>query len=190
MPTKPAFMWARSAQESRLLIPGESNVAYSPPGYLIFVRNGTLLAQSFDLGSLQLANGAVPLPDHGGESSSALGSTFVGLFSVSGNGVLAYAAGGYAKAQPTWYDRKGKVLGVIGEPAEYGTVTLSPDEKRVALERTGAAAGVWLLELATGIPTRLTFNGDEADPVWSPDGRELVFTRTVGQPASKGDRKQ
>jgi hypothetical protein len=67
------------------------------------------------------------------------------------------------------------VLGVIGEPAEYGTVTLSPDEKRVALERTGAAAGVWLLEVANGIPTRFTFNGSESDPIWSPGGRELVF---------------
>ena len=48
------------------------------------------------------------------------------------------------------------MLVAIGEPAEYGTVTLSPDDKRVALERTGAAGGVWLLELATGIATRLT----------------------------------
>jgi eukaryotic-like serine/threonine-protein kinase len=162
------------AQESRLLIRGESNVAYSPPGYLIFVRDGTLLAQAFDLGSLQLANAAVPLPGHGGESAPALGWPY-GLFSVSGNGILAYAAGGYANAQPTWYDRTGKVLGAIGEPAEYGTVTLSPDDKRVALERTGAAAGVWLIELATGVATRLTFKGSESDPIWAPDGRELVF---------------
>jgi serine/threonine protein kinase/Tol biopolymer transport system component len=169
------YLGTVGAQESRLLIRGESNVAYSPPGFLIFVRDGTLLAQAFDLGSLQLANEAVPLPAHGGETAPALGSAY-GLFSVSGNGILAYAAGGYANAQPTWYDRTGKVLGAIGEPAEYGTVTLSPDDKRVALERTGAAAGVWLLELATGIPTRLTFNGSESDPIWSPEGRELVFT--------------
>ena len=73
-----------------MLIRGESNVVYSPPGYLIFVRDGTLLAQAFDLGSLQLADGAFPLPSYGGERSPALGSTF-GLFSVSQNGVLAYA---------------------------------------------------------------------------------------------------
>ena len=169
------FLGTVATQNSRLLMGGESNVVYSPPGYLIFVRDGTLLVQAFDLGSLQLVSGAVPLPTHGGERSPAAGSPF-GLFSVSQNGILAYAATGYAKLQPTWYDRSGKVLGTIGEPAEYGTVTLSPDERRLALERSGAAAGVWLLELATGIPTRLTFDGFDSDPIWSPDGRELVFT--------------
>jgi Tol biopolymer transport system component len=169
------FLGTVGTQNSRLLIGGESNVVYSPPGYLIFVRDGTLLVQAFDLDSLQLSSGAVALPTHGGEPSPAAGSPF-GLFSVSQNGILAYAATGYAKVQPTWYDRRGNVLGTIGEPAEYGTVRLSPDETRLALERSGAAAGVWLLELASGIPTRLTFNGFDSDPIWSPDGRELVFT--------------
>ena len=76
-------------------------------------------------------------------------------------------------------DRKGKVVGTIGEPGEYGTVRLSPDDKRAALERTGAKAGVWVLDVATGMPTRLTF-GPESDPVWSPDGQELVFADTSG----------
>ena len=38
---------------------------------------------------------------------------------------------------------------------------------------TGAKAGLWLLDIATGAPERLTFGA--SDPVWSPDGRELVF---------------
>ena len=41
--------------------------------------------------------------------------------------------------QPTSYDRSGKVLRTIGEPADYGTVSLSPDEKRLILERSGAS---------------------------------------------------
>ncbi len=164
-------------QESRLLIPGESNVVYSPPGYLIFVRDGTLLAQAFDLGSLQVAEGAVRIPGHGGESAPAVGSNF-GLFSVSQNGVLAYASA-LVNAQPTWYDRQGRMLGAIGEPAEYGTVRLSPDDKRMVLERTGAASGLWLLEAGNGIPMRVT-QGAESDAVWSPDGRQLVFTDPSG----------
>ena len=172
------YLGTVGTQESRLLIHGESNVVYSPPGYLIFVRDGTLVAQAFALGTSQLADGAFPLPSYGGRSFPAA-STF-GLFSVSQNGVLAYADAHLVDVQPTWYDRHGKVLGTIGEPGEYGTVRLSPDDKRAALERTGAKAGLWLLDVATGIPTRLTF-GAESDPVWSPDGRELVFADTVGQ---------
>ena len=151
---------------------------YSPPGYLIFVRDGTLVAQAFDLGTLQLAGGAFRIPRYGGESFPALGSTF-GLFSVSQNGVLAYAGAHLVDAQPTCTTGKARWSVTIGEPGEYGTVRLSPDERRVALERTGARAGVWVLDVATGIPMRLTF-GPESDAVWSPDGRELVFSDTSG----------
>jgi serine/threonine protein kinase/Tol biopolymer transport system component len=169
------YLGTVGTQDSRLLIPGESNVVYSPPGYLIFVRDGTFLVQAFDLGSLQLVDRAVPLPPHGGEHSPAAGSPF-GLFSVSENGILAYAATGYASVQATWYDRSGKMLGAIGEPAEYGSLTLSPDDRRLALERSGATAGLWVLDVATGVPTRLTFKGSETDPIWSPNGQEVVFT--------------
>jgi eukaryotic-like serine/threonine-protein kinase len=169
------YLGTAGTEEARFLVHGESNVLYSPPGYLIFVRDGTLLAQGFDLDSLQLAAGAFPVPSHGAESSSAQETDF-GLFSVSLNGVLVYAGGGYVKVQPTSYDRNGKVLGTIGEPAAYGTVTLSPDDKLLALERTGAAGGVTLLDVATGIPTRLTFNAFDSDPIWSPDGRALALT--------------
>ena len=67
------YLGTVGTEESRLLIRGESNIVYSPPGYLLFVRDGTLVAQAFDLGTLQLSGGAFPLPSYGGESFPALG---------------------------------------------------------------------------------------------------------------------
>ncbi len=112
MPTKTGiFLGTVGTQNSRLLMGGESNVVYSPPGYLIFVRDGTLLVQAFDLGSLQLVRRSGPPSRLTGASARQRAGSPFGLFSVSENGILAYAATGYAKVQPTWYDRSGKVLG-------------------------------------------------------------------------------
>ena len=65
------------------------------------------------------------------------------------------------------------------------------DDKRVALERTGAAGGgVTLLDVASGIATRLTFNGSDSDPIWSPDGRELALSDFRSNELHRGDRKE
>ena len=98
MPKRRVFTWARSARRS----PACSYVASrtwstARLAISIFVRDGTLLAQGFDLGSLQLANGAFPLPSHGGERSPAAGDRTFGLFSVSRNGILAYAGGRFRR---------------------------------------------------------------------------------------------
>lgn len=55
---------------------------------------------------------------------------------------------------------------------------LSPDEKRVAIQRIdGAHSDIWLLDLARGLPSRFTFNETtDDDPVWSPDGNTIVFS--------------
>ena len=159
---------------------GESNVVYSPPGYLIFVRDGTLLVQAFDLGSLQAADGAVPIPGHGGERSPAVGSPF-GLFSVSQNGVLAYAVPASSSSiRPGTTGRQ--VLGAIGEPAEYGTVRLSPDERRLVLERSGAAAGLWLLELQPVFRRDSRFTAPKATPSGHQTGGSSC-SPTTGQTA-------
>jgi Tol biopolymer transport system component len=111
--------------------------------------------------------------------SFANGAVF-SVYSVSQNGVLAYRGVGNSDIQLAWYNRDGKRLGSIGQPGFYGIVTLSPDEKRVALERLDPQLrtnDIWILELASGILSRVTFNpADDTDPVWSPDSRELVFS--------------
>jgi len=101
-------------------------------------------------------------------------------FSVSANGVLAYrTASGPTVSQLAWYGRDGKRLAPIGEPGPLGIIALSPDDKRLAVERTDSRLGtddLWILELGSGVFSRLTFDAsDDTDPVWSPDGRQLLF---------------
>jgi hypothetical protein len=113
-------------QSSGRVLATESAASYEPPadrepGRLLFVREGALLAQSFDLGRLQLAGE----PELAAEAVGIVGSR--GLFSASTNGVLIYRAGETQNLQLTWFDRRGKVLGTAGEPGRYFNLSLSPN---------------------------------------------------------------
>jgi eukaryotic-like serine/threonine-protein kinase len=84
----------------------------------------------------------------------------------------------------TWFDRQGKTVGTIGEPGVYRTLAISPDGKRVAVERTDPQTqnkDIWLLDAAGGAATRFTSDpGWDAFPTWSPDGSRIVFTSNRG----------
>ncbi len=149
--------------------------AYSPTGHLLFVREGTLMAQQVD-GKLAQTGEPVRVA----EEVTAAGGR--GAFSVSDNGVLVYRSGrGLVSTYLTWYSRDGKRLGAVGEAAPYRQFQLSPDEKRVVFERVEGTSDLWLIELGSGIFSRLTFDpGSEVDAVWSPDSRRIVFLRNWG----------
>ncbi len=106
-----------------------------------------------------------------------------GLFSASNTGLLAFAETGGNNRQLTWYDRSGKVLGQAGEPTARDELELSSDETRVVEGRTDAHGDwtVWMLDLARGVNTRLTFEGGGGNAMWSPDGRQIVYTPNGGQ---------
>ncbi len=80
----------------------------------------------------------------------------------------------------TWFDRQGKKLGTIGEQGVYRTLMISPDGKRVAVERADAQTqnkDIWVLDGVNGAATRFTSDpGWNAFPTWSPDGSRIVFT--------------
>src|SRR5262249_5116425 len=77
------------SKETKRLVKAESNMAYAPPGYLFYVREGTLLAQLFDAVRLQVAGDPVPVAEKVGFNISGSG---LAAFSVSQNGVLAYSS--------------------------------------------------------------------------------------------------
>lgn len=87
---------------------------------------------------------------------------------------------GGVQGRLTWFDRQGKVVGTSGEPGLYRTLTISPDGKRIAFERPDPQTmnrDIWLLDVASGTETRFTSDpGWEAFPLWSPDGKRILFT--------------
>jgi len=157
------------------IIHADTNVAYAPPGYLLFPREGTLMAQAFDVASLELTGA----PFRVAEQVGYFRRNNEAFFSASETGVLVYQSSDTAKTQLVWFDRSGKQLGAPGPPGEYLLPALSLDEKRVAIGRTNAQTGtpnIWLLDLARGIPARFTFDpAIDWSPVWSPDGSRIVF---------------
>jgi hypothetical protein len=151
------------------LVPGAFQPVFAPPDKLLFLRTGTLFAQTFDPQRLTLAGEPLRIADG------------LGGYSASRNGVLAHrTAGVSAAAQLTWFDRTGKPLGAVG-PGNFSvsSLELSPDAKRAVVHRSeGAnAPDIWILDLVRGVPTRFTAGPEPATfPLWSADGSRILFS--------------
>jgi Tol biopolymer transport system component len=169
---------------TELLVPDAINVAFSR-GHMLFLRETTLMAQPFDTRTLSFAGPAVPVAEE--VATQPIWPTDA-LFAASDTGVLVYQRGAPAStSELNWFDRSGSQLGAIGEPANYGGLSLSPDGKRLAvtvLSPSGAESDIWIYPTADGPPTRFTFDRSiELASVWSPDGRTIAFgSRRVPEP--------
>ena len=169
------YVTSLDGKENRRVLDISNSIAmYAAPGYLLFRREATLMGQAFDLDKLQLSGDPFPVAEQVGFDLS----TFQTYFSASQTGVLAYSAATGGKTQLTWIDRGGKEIGPVGQPANYIRPSLSPDGKRVAVDGSDLQGNrdVWLIDLASGKPTRFTFDaGQDLFAVWSPDGGRIVF---------------
>jgi Tol biopolymer transport system component len=160
------------AKNRHKILVGPISAAYAQ-GYLLFLREHTLMAQRFDPGSLETRGDAAPVAEPV-DSNGGL----IGTWSVSQNGVLAYSSGASANTQLTWFDRSGKPPIGLGTPGFGLSASLSPDGSTAAFERFGQAGtgDVWLLDLARGNESRFTLGGGfNAYPVWSPDGSKIAY---------------
>ena len=165
--------------EPRRLIESDTGAVYAPSGHLLFIRAGTLVAQTFDPVRLELSGSSFAVAEQGMSANNTLQRTAV---SVSGTGTIAFRTrSAAARRQFVWFDRSGKELGQIGESVNtsLNSPSLSPDGQRVALYRgvEGANPDIWLFETKRGVFSRFTTDAaDDVGPVWSPAGDRIVFS--------------
>ncbi|MBM3768803.1 MAG: hypothetical protein FJW32_25765 [Acidobacteria bacterium] len=162
---------------------GSGAIAEGPAGesYLLFVREGTLMAQRLAPGYAALSGDAFPVAEKV-RVNAVRGNA---AFSVSNTGLLVFDSGEAESTQLTWMSRDGKRLGVVGPKSTVAIRPwLSPDEKQVATARhDGQNGDIWLEDLARATSTRFTFGSDhDTYPVWSPDGARIAFGKVGVKP--------
>jgi len=126
------YVGSLDSKDARRLVSVESSAAYAAPGYLLFVRERTLMAQPFDATRFQISGDSFPVAEGVGSFGES-GPTGYAPFSASGTGVLAHGSVAARMTQLVWFDRTGQLLGPIGPPGMYTEPALSPDGQRVAL---------------------------------------------------------
>ena len=160
----------------RLLDGGNASYA---SGHLLFVRAGAVTAAPFDLDRLRLTADSVVMLQRmwypGSERSP---------ISFSSTGLFAYVQGAVEPRRLVWANRSGAVVGSVGATDTAGAANpdLSPDGRRVVVTRNpdNAPPNVWLIDVARGVPSRLTFGpGNHNVPIWAPDGRRVLFRSQI-----------
>ncbi|HEX9656570.1 MAG TPA: protein kinase [Bacteroidota bacterium] len=161
---------------NKKLLNTHSNAIYAS-GYLLFVREQTLVAQQFEADNLNLKGNAVPIAEQVRFSLN----WNRGSFSASQNGVLLYEGGlGPATNQLAIFDRTGKIVTVMKGTQSVFEGSFSPDVTKIAFSSVDPQRrneDIWVFDIARSISTRLTFDPkDDTDPIWSPDGKQIIFS--------------
>lgn len=175
------YVTTRANPRERIrLVPSNSNGLYAA-GHLFWLRGATLVAQHFDPQRLILSGEPRALAEPIGLAGSGLGGYGKMSVAASSSGLLVHGHDGGMRFH--WVNRAGSatgstaMAGTLGRPGSYGTFRLSPDGRRVAIQRGGLAGrGLWLADLERDSWIRFTFMAGPAYwPLWSPDGKLLVF---------------
>ncbi len=169
-------LYAASLDSSELTLVAQmhSRAVFAPPGHLLFVQNGALLAQAFDTTKLLLTGEPVQVADEVGYYRT-LGN---GAFTTSSTDVLAYL-GNRTPFSLVWYDRGGAASDSTWQAQNVGSIRISPDGQRAAVDVTDPRIGtadIWIYDTTRGAPVRVTTDlTNQSQAVWSPDGRRILF---------------
>ena len=169
------YVGSLDSSTPKRLMTVQSNAMYTDPGFLLFGREGTLMAQRFNLQALELSGEPLPI----GRVQQNIPSAKA-MFGVSARApVIAFYDAAQSNAELHWYDRPGAVAKVVQPRRAFSNPRISPDGKQVAVAVTDPLGGyrdIWIMDTLTGRMTRVT--SDPANdwlPVWTRNGNEVLF---------------
>lgn len=167
------YVGSLDSPESSMIVQASYGGVFAPPDHLLYVADQSLVARRFDVSRARLVGtGSVVTDDVG------LSSNFYAAVSVSTDGVLAYAKSA-AASELAWVDRSGRRLSVLAPRGRYVDFQLSSDGSLTAVaavEPGGQNADIRIIDAEARPVARLTAGrATDASPVWSPDGKWIVF---------------
>lgn len=153
-------------------------------GHVVFFRDANLMASRFDLADLRPVGPEVPVVTDLGLNPLLVNVVSLPQYDLSDNGVLVYVGKSPGRRQLVWVDEEGRETLYSDSIMPFRQPHISPDGRRVAVTIDDAAGStIWVGDVERGTFTRLTFEGHNFAPVWSPDGQGLVFTSSrAGEP--------
>ncbi len=165
---------------TQTVVKNSSRAQYVPAGsaggsgYVLYARDGSLMAQPFDDRRLRVVGDPIPT----GLEVWQHTMTGTGAFSASDDGVLA-SRGAPSPARLVWLDRAGRETGSVESPGGFESVDLSSDSRRFVvskvLPRTGTHE-ILVGDVSRSVLTRLDLGDNDYErPVWSPDGNRLAL---------------
>ena len=165
-------------RKSKILIPDGYFARYVPTGHLVYVRAGAIEAVPFNLTTCEVTGRSVPVLE-GVQLNSVIRTA---QFAFSDEGMLVYVPGGdIRKTTPTWVDREGNVEPLAMPARSYGALKLSPDGKRLAISAIEAKINIYIYDITHKREIRLTKEGRNTHPFWTPDGRRVLFNHRSEQ---------
>jgi Tol biopolymer transport system component len=166
------YVGSIDGKENKVVLHADSNVVYSQ-GYLLFLRERTLMAQPFDSKRLDV----IGEPTRVAEDVDGWRPIRGAFFSASQNGQLVYETGNaWGISRLLLLNRAGQQLKAVGDPLPYLSPALSPDGLQLAVTIEDPTVNLWIYDLNRGVRTRFTSGrGPDVGPVWSRDHGEIVF---------------
>src|SRR5262249_10379329 len=149
---------------------------YLPSGHLVYVHQGVLFGERFDLDRLKISGTPVPLLDDVlGDSVNGTGH-FDFAAAPGGAGTLVYVAGkgGTQAVTLRWLDAEGKSAAMVSTPGIYSNPVFSPDG-RLAMNGGLGGGDIVVYDPKRESMTKLTFDGASDRAVWAPDQQHILL---------------